>query len=337
MKKIAVIRLRNFILFTLFIIQLLFLIGCSDSGKSAASDSSFRKGTNGLDFEIHGILEKMYEGTNFQTIVQLFNKGGYDIHEAYVVVTLEKDYMAFGGNSQALQEISNRLNGKSVLNPSGDFQLFKYNLQTKKVDKTSQYHNSVVTVTACYKYMTQVITEVCIDPHIYDLAPTIKACEVKDLSLGDQGAPVAIEKVEVKMLPNGESNIRPQFIIHVRNKGNGNVINFKEESGGIKEICTQEKLQYSNWNLLQLTKIAFNNEKFIYDVNNKGKNTMECIPDPKEKLLRLRNGEATIRCTAIDGVDKKESAYVTQLFIQLDYGYTVSKSEQIRIERQLSY
>ena len=59
---------------------------------------------------------------------------------------------------------------------------------------------------------------------------------------------------------------------------------------------------------------------------------MECVPDPKDKLLRLRDGEATIRCTAVEGIDKQESAYVTQLFIQLDYGYTVSKSEQIRIK-----
>ncbi|MBS3137757.1 hypothetical protein J4232_04950 [Candidatus Woesearchaeota archaeon] len=337
MKKTAVIPLKSFIFFILFIIQLLFLAGCSDTGKSAESDKNFRRGTNGLDFEIHGVLEKMYEGTNFQAIVQLFNKGAYDISEAYVVVTLEKDYMGFGSGSQSLQEVPVKLNGKSVLNPSGDFQFLKYNIQTKNVDKTSQYHNSVVTITACYKYMTYVITEVCIDPHLYDLAPTIKACEVKDLSLGDQGAPVAIEKIEVKMLPSGENYVKPQFIIHIKNKGNGNVINFKEENGGIKNICTQEELQYSNWNLLQLTKIAFSNEKFIYNVNNKGKNTMECVPDPKDKLLRLRDGEATIRCTAVEGIDKQESAYVTQLFIQLDYGYTVSKSEQIRIERQLLY
>ena len=317
------------------LLSLLVLTSCSNVVQQQ-SDLSYHTGTQGLEFEFHGLLQKLYEATDFQILVQLYNKGAYDIQEAYVVVTLEKDYMEFTHDSTALQSIT-KLQGKSILNPIGDFVLLKYNMKTREIDKTSQYHDSLVTITACYKYMTDIISEVCIDPHFYDLAPTNKACEVKDLSLGDQGAPVAISNVEVKMLPNGENFVRPQFIIHLQNRGNGHIINYKSE-GGIKKICSEEQLDYNNWNLLQVSKVAFNNDQFIFDVNNKGTNTIECVPNPNEKLLRLQNEEAVIRCTVTgNGISKTEAAYITQLQIKLDYGYTVSQSEKIKIEKQLLY
>ncbi len=324
--------MRKKIIILLFGIILLFLVGCT-TGNTQNSEREYHHGTQGIEFEMHGLLDKMYEGTPFQVIVQLYNKGAYDISEAYVVMTLENDYMQISKGEQ-LHAFS--LAGKSLLNPVGDFSLETFDVQTKKIDKTSQYHDSVVTITACYKYMTDVITEVCIDPHFYDLSPTKKACEVKDLSLGDQGAPVAITDVEVKMLPNGEEFVRPQFIIHVRNVGNGNVINFKDD--GIKKVCTQQQLDYQNWNLVQLSSIAFNNQNYQFDALKKGKNNIECLPDPTDKLLRLKDNEAVIRCTvAGDGISKKEAAYLTQLYIKLDYGYIVSKSQQIHIEKQLTY
>ncbi len=70
------------------------------------------------------------------------------------------------------------------------------------------------------------MTELCVDTDVYGLRPGEKACNSKDLAFNEgQGGPVAVTNIETKMLlDSDEDKVKPQLIIHIENKGNGEVI-----------------------------------------------------------------------------------------------------------------
>src|SRR4030042_1767216 len=95
--------------------------------------------------------------------------------------------------------------------------------KTAKPVSMGESHNALISATYCYDYATTAKMDVCIDPDIYGKQPQ-KVCTVAGKSLSSQGAPIAVNKVDVEMLPFSKDSIKPQFTIHVQNVGDGTVI-----------------------------------------------------------------------------------------------------------------
>jgi hypothetical protein len=224
---------------------------------------------------------------------------------------------------------TNYLKGKSIGSPEGTSKYITFKARTKPLDPLSAQHTSSVLLTSCYSYMTELSPDFCLDPDTSATSRTTKACAMKDASFSNQGAPVAITKVETKMLPENDYAI-PQLIIYTQNVGKGKVINRDK----LKQACSAASLGYSDWDVVTLTELRLG-DKYVYQYGADGpsrSNTMSCKPNP----FRIRAGDSFIRCTAEGNAEKMrrtDPAYVAHAFIRLEYGYQQSVSKKVIVEK----
>jgi hypothetical protein len=217
------------------------------------------------------------------------------------------------------------IKGKSIFNPEGDVEYIIIDAETKKISAQSETHPSTIFATACYPYKTIFGSSVCIDPDIYGMGKGQKACDIKEMAFPQgQGAPVAVTKIETRMLPEiGEDKVRPHFFIFIENKGNGEVVNLSK----VEKACTNEPLEYTDFNSMQI------------NVTLSGK-LLDCSVDTggaKIETIRLRDKKDLVRCTLEEGIDLGRDAYTAPLRIELQYGYTFTISKDIIIEKILKY
>lgn len=310
----------------LIIIIILIISGCKGGGEQPKIDIDIYKGIDGLvvNFLPNAPPETIFEEGVLPIGVELYNKGAHDIENGYLSIILEKDYMSIGNDLEVFgqkQSFSNNnqivfnLKGKSIFNPIGDNGVVTVSADIKKIDPQSETHSSDVLVSACYSYGTKLTQAVCIDDDIYNIKPAEKACTVSDISLEDQGAPVAIIKIETKILPDGDERIKPQFILYVENKGNGDVI----EQNKIAEFCSSDTLIHEYWNKVLPSAMLVDTK-------------LECKPAE----LKLKDKKGTIICTLEKGIEKK-GTFKSPLEVTLDYGYMFTISKTTVIEKTLTY
>ncbi len=282
------------------------------------------KGTEGIVMEfLNGAPpDKIAEDSEFQIIANIKNKGVSDVEGGYLTLSLEKDYVELYdwsfeepivSSGFGPEQVIFDLEGKSEYNIYGGEGIIKITAKTKKIEELMESHTSTIGLTTCYKYSTTVNPTVCIDPDVYNLRAGEKSCAVKDIGLNSQGAPVAVTKVEQKMIVHGDK-VEPQFLIYITNKGNGQIVN-KDD---IEEACSATGLSKDSWNIVNVKAYLSGKE-------------LSCTPNPV-KLTKTRN---FVRCSALeqDWIDKEELAYETVLNIKLEYGYTSTISREIIIEK----
>lgn len=345
-------KLYNKLIILLLVIILSILSSCSGGyGKEKhVLDIEFHKGTNGVDFDVVGLIPEIYEDTTFKLAVNLFNKGAYDIlpGSGYVNLNLEKDYMCLADTAssdakqcsdgvdtirmlgESLQE--QQLKGRSMANPPGDFELIEYNVLARPIDKQSFEHISNIGISACYQYKTDLITEVCIDPFFYELGVIEKPCKVESKSFSGQGAPLSITKIETQILSDGENSVRQMFIITIQNAGNGEIIH----KDMVDKVCTSSHLPSNAFNVVHLKSVEFLNGVYKFDRDDENSN-IECTFSNKQKETRLKNKKAEIKCVTKQPITSDIGTISTQMKIVIDYGYTLSKSQQIKIKRIGTY
>ena len=306
---------------------LLVLTGCpDDNGDNPITDKDVRKGVDGLKMELTKNVppEKVFEESKFPIVVELKNKGASDIENGILVFGFERDYVDVVKEDDAKREFD--IKGKSIFNLNGDEDFVTIDAQTKKIGAQSERHTSTILVTACYPYKTIFGDSVCVDTDIYDMMRGEKVCSIGNLEFKNgQGAPVAVTKVETRMLPDvDDDKVKPHFIIYVENKGNGEVID--PDIAIIEKACTSEPLEYKNFNTLKISAML-SGQPLNCKVSD----------DDSEATIRLRDKEDMVRCTLEEGIDKNLGAYTAPLNIELEYGYTFTISKDIIIEKILRY
>jgi hypothetical protein len=325
----------------LLVVTMLLITACSSGDEQHTLDLDFHKGTKGIEFDVLGIMNEVYEGTSFKVALNVFNKGAYDLpntNGGYINLNLEKDYMCFSDGQKcintndprsALRDLGD-MKGKSVLNPTGDFDVFEYYIMTKKIDKQSFEHISTIGLSLCYQYQTDLITDACIDPYFYEQSQIEKPCVVKDLSFSSQGSPLVITKIESKMLSDGQNKVKPMFIIHVLNNGRGEVIH----KDMVDQVCTAASLPPNAFNTVHLREFEFmiGDTLYKYDRELENKN-LKCDFLNNKEETKLNEGKAKIRCTALKPIGPEIGTITTQLKMVFDYGYTYSESKSIAIKR----
>jgi len=319
----------------IFMILLLVIAGCKEgSGRGTSiTDEDVRKGFDGLTIEFtkNAPPDRVFEGDEdnigiFPIGLNLKNKGADDIDqgEGFISIGLEKAYIDFA--EEINEQIKFDIKGKSIFNLNGDQEFITLNAKAKKIGSQSETHPSTILATACYNYKTVLGTSVCIDPDIFGERLRDKACEVKDLEFKNgQGAPVTITKIETRMFPTEDENqVNPHFIIHVENKGNGEVIYQKR----IEDACTNKPLEYKDFNKINIRVFLSNEEKEL---------NCKIGEDTGGTEIRLREKKDIVRCTLKEGIERNRDAYTSPLKIELDYGYTFTISKDITIEKILTY
>jgi hypothetical protein len=316
---------KRYKLIFLGMLILIVISGCStflnrDTGSRPITDADVRKGTNGLvmGFIKNAPPENILENDEFNVALTLKNDGAQDIgfesQDGVLAIGFISDFIEiennFGNNEFRVQ-------GKSIFNPSGDTEIIEFDANAKKILGQREKQTASIWARACYQYKTILGSTVCIDPNANRELNRKRACSHKDLEveLNDgQGAPVAITKVEVNM-PRDGTTVKPQFVIHVENTGDGQIVNLDNFGAA----CTGRPID--DINRIKVKAFLSTNE-------------LKCESasfEESEYNLVLRNKNGKIKCL-LDGIETT-TEYETPLKVELEYGYTTSISKDITIEK----
>jgi len=300
---------------TVFLIILITSCGSSDPAPRYRSD--LYKGSVAIDmnFLVNAPPSELYENSPFRVGVHLKNSGAGHDTNGILLIGYEEDYIEFGEDSRYYTQnrVDFNLEGRTLQNLYGQDEKFLFELSTKDVDRMTTHHESNIYVTACYDFMTFATVEVCIDTDIYNERDNEKVCRVSDTLLKDQGAPVAIKRIEHEMLPDGLDLIKPTFKIYVQNVGSGKVIN----ENSVEKACSSETLSKDE-------------DMDIIDIEVKmGGVSLECAPLP----LHLQRNNDFVRCWHPDGINTNFVTFQSFLEIKLSYGYMETISRNIDIKR----
>jgi len=320
---------------TLIIIMLicftLILSSCSllNKGASQRKEVNIYTGKSGLEMNFlkNSPPAKVMEKSEFPIILELSNKGAHNIadkesEEKGYITFYNNDYFQFvkwTDNSEVAstneQLLSINLGGKSNLNPTGESSTVYATITAKTLEQQTETMSPSARFTACYDYETTGQQDVCVDTDPYNLRYFKKSCESKTITLSDQGAPVAVTKIEpVIMIENDK--IKPTYEITIENIGNGEVYQY----GKSMEACS--KISKDDY------KIFFNNISIQVWL---GEIELVCT----HTNTKLIDKKGTFRCSLESGVDKNIDTYSTTLKIILTYGYMESISKDIEIRRSI--
>ena len=222
-----------------------------------------------------------------------------------------------------------------------------FNVITKQLEPQSESHSYSLSATLCYPYETRFTDTACIDTDILGARFKQKVCKSEDKAYPKgQGAPVAITRVESRMLDK-DDKIIPNFIIHIENKGNGNVIKRRNDAqettppqatqmSNIDEVCSSKRLDPADRDFNTVVLRAYLGAETP-------DNELDCEPKktPEDKgregYVRLVGNKDIIRCSLPESasISKNTQPYTSPLIIILDYGYMSSISAKYVIERSV--
>jgi len=341
------------------LVILLFICGCKGGNEGytpTITSKDIYIGKEGLEMEFFENAPpiEIFENSVLPIGLRLYNKGAYDIgasdmHEGtqrgYLSISLEKDYM--GLDEVSLKSINGKVNfrdpehiqfdlkGKNIEYPKGEEEVITFTANTKDLSKTdpqSEYHDSLISITACYKYQTKAVETVCIDTDVYGFKkrPEERPCKVKTLTLSSQGAPVAVTKIESEMVPKKDnpSVIKPNFIITVKNIGKGEVV--KENK--VEDACSSRPINYTEWNNINV-------KAYISTMDEENKLDCDFIKEGTrdDGTIILKQKQDIVRCSYEEGFDEKKGIFSSPLYIILDYGYTDTISREVRIKKVVTH
>lgn len=235
----------------------------------------------------------LYDGSDFKVGLLLHNRGAIEVKDAVVSVSTLDKYFALGNNPAKGLAVK----GKSFFRRSGEKKpLF---LSGSVRDGSVDYDGLTVPVitTVCYSYTTHLEENVCVDPDIYGLEERQKACAVRDLVLQDQGAPVAVTRVEESIIEDGGA-LDVYLKAHIRNLAGGLVANTPPGT-----LCGSGSL----------------GDKQVDRLKVSGKLGTTPLTCGVNGIVRMDAGEADITCTA--RLTAREE-YTTTLTLDITYGYS---------------
>jgi hypothetical protein len=197
------------------------LVGPRRPGDTEPEVVEYHKGTDGLVLEIREGRppKKIWPESEFIIEVILRNKGAYDIKSGKV------NLHGFNPRYVVPSESKDRIDimhGRSPGYPEGDLAVIQFD-ETNILAPPGKEALSF-TVSAEYDYATELGEEVCVSPELNPIVKTKETiCEVKEISLTSQGAPVAFTKInELPSFKAGKLNLK--FIFDIENKGKGEIL-----------------------------------------------------------------------------------------------------------------
>lgn len=298
------------------------------------------EGTEGLTMKF---LEKsppdeVYVGDMFPLTIELHNKGAYDIENGVIVLGIEKDYIWASGEYED-KPIKFDLLGRSTYDPIGGVDRKTINLNAKGLGPQSETHTTTIAATTCYPYRTEATAQVCVDTDVYGQRLAEKVCTPETLSMGTigiegqelprgQGAPIAITKIEQKMMmhPENDELIKPRYMIYVKNMQNGLPVDIDVYD----KACTSTGISKQVWNVVR-ARVYLSDRSIQLDCAPK----LDTESADKAGHIRLEKKEDFIKCVLEEGVHKTRGTFTTPLMIDLDYGYTFTISKNVLIRKQV--
>jgi len=296
----------------------LLITGCSSRTKAFSQvDENFRTGSQGLTFKFMPFSppDKIFDNEELRFRIEISNKGAEDVvgtnNRAYVSGFDTSIITGIPTNGVEIPE----LEGKKVFNPDGSFDNvellgFIRDLRARNIDK----YQPAVLATFCYKYKTIADPNICVDPDPFSTTVSNKVCNFQTQpSLGTQGAPVAINRVDVEAAPG-----KTRFKIYVQNVGSGDVLH---DGADILDRCNPYDPKGLDVNDIDFVHI---DEVVLGDISIIG----SCKP-LDNGYLRLKTSGAGFMMCEVDGLIGP--AYTTPLRITVSYNYRETLTTNLNI------
>ncbi|MEM4268109.1 MAG: hypothetical protein QXK37_04750 [Candidatus Woesearchaeota archaeon] len=299
---------KTFLAAGVFIFLLLFLSACSLTGTRVREKGpvlDYRKGSDGIviSFAEGTPPKRVYEGSKFNVIVKVWNKGAFDNPQGTLHLQgYDPTAIIFDANIKEIPKIQ----GSSQYLPGGGYDTVVFNADSTKV-LAGDYYKPTLMVSNCFRYETIATPSVCIVPDPSALIKN-KVCEPKTITLSNQGAPIAVTRVDEEVMYDAVN-----FIITIQNVGKGNVVN-------LEKFSSCPNLKYSDLDEVEI------------DVRIANLGPAQCSSGNKVKLV---DGRGTVICrfNAIGVRGDDLNSYVTPLQITLKYGYNTNIKQEIEIVR----
>lgn len=281
---------------------LLLVFACQPVSDNPNDNLDYRHGTDGLVLNFEGMSKKIYSGSELGLVIEVRNKGAYDIQRGYARVFLsgyDPTAIQFGNDVFDVQETT----GKNPYVPEGGYSVIEISENGAASVPFGDSYEPTLMATSCYKYQTLATPGVCV---VSSPSAIIRddVCTPGTITMSSQGAPVAVTKVEEEV---GEQTLN--FIITVENKGDGKVVDL----ASLGDKCPFN-LKYTDLNLVN------------FNVEVRGQSPAECTP--VDNKVRLVDGKGVFYCKVNTQL---ETSYTTPLIITLDYGYSSSITKRIEI------
>lgn len=188
----------------------------------------YRTGTQGveLNFMQNYPPDEVSVGSEFGIIIELRNKGAASVERGRITIGgVDEEYIMF------INDINNLyfdLDARSPIVPEGGYQVISIRAKSIALPPGMKEYSDIITATANYDYKTILITEACINPHIFEFGKAGALCELRESAFQGQGAPIAIKKIEPSIaLKNGRLSLN--YKIHIENVGDGTAENIMIE------------------------------------------------------------------------------------------------------------
>ena len=296
---------------------LVFLMACAGIGRKAEKPQpqEFRSGSQGIYMQFVTNLPppKVFDREPLNVMVQVENRGTANVGG----IGLDSIYLS-GFDNNIITGIPfdgvdiPMLEGRGPYLPQGGIDTVSFRgiiqpLGTRRIDK----YQPTLLATACYHYQTIASAQVCIDPNPYAPTSVQKVCTPSTVGTGSQGAPIAVTSVEVVPSPQ-----KTRFKISISNVGGGDVF--------------RPGVQFLTKCNPYVGGLGFNEVDFvrIVDVVISGQHIKDSCK-PAGEFVRLTNNQAQLFCEF--DAPPGQSAFLTPLEIELDYGYRSSIFRQIDI------
>ena len=300
---------------------LLIISGCQFiSQQPIKTSADYKQGIQGLSlrFVEKPAITEIYENSQFSLNLLLENRGAHDIENGIILLGFEDQNFRFINSDFTVF----RLEGKSIYYPKGNQKLNSFQLESRKIEeKESMERKTHLYLTTCYDYKTEFSQNICIDSDVYNLKKDKVCTPQNSLLSGGQGAPVTVTEIETRMLFKSQENaIQPQFTIHLKNRGDGNIININN----IHDVCSSQSIETE-----ELSAISLEAEIFSFNGNIQ----LNCKP---ENPIKIKEKNIKVICISPETLSAEEGTYLSPLHITLDYGYTTTISKDITIKRLLT-
>jgi len=332
-----VIKLKK-IIFALLIISILLASGCKKTQKDPKKQlEELKTGAEGIslsfvpDFPPDTIhIEPNVK--NFEAMIEIKNKGAYPaaddprkIEGKLYLSGYDKNLVEMAPENLDLNSLL--LPSKSPVNLQGGSDVAAFKAEVQNLDSLNvEKYEPVLMATACYKYETTATASVCIDPNPYSTIKEKKVCQVHDVTLSSQGAPVAVVKIE-----EAAFSAKTQFKVTIRNVGTGDVL--KDDQIDKCNPFGTSRLGREDVDKVYIERIAV------------GQQELQCWPfvdvtDSSAKqqsgFIRLVNNEGSVICELEkkdqEGYAGGNTAYITPLTVRLKYGYKAIAEKKLQIK-----
>jgi hypothetical protein len=307
---IEMMRMKKSVLCLVFLMA---LFACAPATKQAQTTAGeFRYGTEGLAMSFVPNMPplRVFDNNPIMVTLMIENKGTADLFPELTNFYLSGfDPSIIRGIGTTGMAIPSDLRGRGPYISKGDVDTVTFTGQIPVL--SIEKYQPTILATACYRYSTTANPAVCIDPNPYVATSVQKVCTPGSVSLGSEGAPVAVTSVEVDSTPG-----TTRFKINVQNVGAGDVF-----EPAAMDACSPygPGLSFNQIDAVHIYDVS------VAETSIKG----SCRPLDANGNLRLANGVGALFCE-LSGL-KGQSAYITPMNIDLTYGYRQSISKQVEI------